>query len=65
MTFSPRVPSGLQAVFSGPGQKPFIDLLWSPCQMSILPATTSIADEEGGRTYQAEYRTDQDSCLSR
>jgi fibronectin type 3 domain-containing protein len=24
------VPSGLQAVFSGPGQQPFIDLLWAP-----------------------------------
>jgi hypothetical protein len=24
------VPSGLQAVFSGPGQPPFIDLLWAP-----------------------------------
>jgi hypothetical protein len=28
--FPPAVPSGLQAVFSGPGQKPFIDLVWSP-----------------------------------
>lgn len=29
-TFPPAVPSGLQAVFSGPGQKPFIDLVWTP-----------------------------------
>lgn len=28
--FPPAVPSGLQAVFSGPGQQPFIDLVWSP-----------------------------------
>jgi hypothetical protein len=28
--FPPAVPSGLQAVFSGPGQSPFIDLIWSP-----------------------------------
>jgi hypothetical protein len=28
--FPPSVPSGLQAVFSGPGQKPFIDLVWAP-----------------------------------
>jgi hypothetical protein len=28
--FPPAVPSGLQAVFSGPGQAPFIDLLWAP-----------------------------------
>jgi len=28
--FPPAVPSELQAVFSGPGQKPFIDLVWAP-----------------------------------
>jgi len=28
--FPPAVPGGLQAVFSGPGQKPFIDLVWTP-----------------------------------
>lgn len=28
--FPPAVPSGLQAVFSGPGQKSFIDLVWAP-----------------------------------
>ena len=28
--FPPAVPSGLQAVFSGPGQKTFIDLVWAP-----------------------------------
>lgn len=28
--FPPAVPSGLQAVFSGPGQQPFIDLIWMP-----------------------------------
>jgi hypothetical protein len=28
--FPPAVPSGLQAVSSGPGQPPFIDLIWSP-----------------------------------
>ena len=28
--FPPATPTGLQAVFSGPGQKPFIDLLWAP-----------------------------------
>lgn len=29
-TFPPGVPSGLQAVYSGPGQQPFIDLVWAP-----------------------------------
>ncbi len=28
--FPPAVPLGLQAVFSGPGQQPFIDLVWAP-----------------------------------
>jgi len=28
--FPPAVPSDLQAVFSGPGQQAFIDLIWSP-----------------------------------
>jgi hypothetical protein len=28
--FPPAVPGGLQAVFSGPGQKSFIDLVWAP-----------------------------------
>jgi hypothetical protein len=28
--YPPAVPSGLEAVFSGPGQPPFIDLLWAP-----------------------------------
>lgn len=28
--FPPSVPTALQAVFSGPGQKPFIDLIWAP-----------------------------------
>jgi hypothetical protein len=28
--FPPAVPASLQAVFSGPGQKAFIDLIWAP-----------------------------------
>src|SRR5262249_7824801 len=28
--FPPAAPTGLQAVFSGPGQKSFIDLIWTP-----------------------------------
>ena len=27
--FPPTAPTGLQAVFSGPGQKPFVDLIWN------------------------------------
>jgi hypothetical protein len=28
--FPPAVPTGLQAVYSGEGQRPFIDLIWAP-----------------------------------
>jgi hypothetical protein len=28
--FPPAVPAGLQAVFSGVGQQPFVDLIWAP-----------------------------------
>jgi hypothetical protein len=28
--YPPVIPTGIQAVFSGPGQPPFIDLLWAP-----------------------------------
>ena len=28
--FPPAVPASVQAVFSGPGQQPFIDLIWAP-----------------------------------
>jgi len=28
--FPPAVPAGVQAVFSGPGQQAFIDLIWTP-----------------------------------
>jgi hypothetical protein len=29
-TFPPSIPAGLQAAYSGEGQKPFIDLIWAP-----------------------------------
>ena len=43
--FPPAVPTGLQAVFSGPGQQPFIDLIWAP---------VSDADLEGYNVYRHE-----------
>ena len=34
--FPPAVPTGLQAVYSGEGQKPFIDLIWAPVTSADL-----------------------------
>jgi hypothetical protein len=45
--FPPAVPSGLQAVFSGPGQQPFIDLIWAP---------VTDADLDGYNIYRHEDR---------
>jgi hypothetical protein len=43
--FPPAVPAGLQAVFSGPGQQAFIDLIWTP---------VSDADLDGYNIYRHE-----------
>ncbi len=46
--FPPAVPTGLQAVFSGPGQQPFIDLVWIPVTDADL-AGYNIYRHEAGR----------------
>lgn len=45
--FPPAVPSGLQAVFSGPGQQPFIDLVWAPVSDVDLAGYNIYRHEEG------------------
>ncbi|MBZ5681277.1 MAG: hypothetical protein LAO24_14350 [Acidobacteriia bacterium] len=45
--FPPAVPSGLQAVFSGPGQEPFIDLIWAPVTDVDLAGYNVYRHEEG------------------
>ncbi len=45
--FPPAVPSGLQAVFSGPGQQPFIDLIWAPVTDVDLDGYYIYRHEEG------------------
>ena len=45
--FPPTTPSGLQAVFSGPGQQPFIDLVWAPNNEPDL-AGYNVYRSEGG-----------------
>lgn len=46
--FPPAVPTGLQAVFSGPRQKPFVDLVWSPVTDADLDGYNVYRREEGG-----------------
>jgi hypothetical protein len=45
--FPPAVPSGLQAVSSGPGQKTFIDLVWAPVSDVDLDGYNVYRHEEG------------------
>jgi uncharacterized protein YjlB len=46
--FPPPAPSGLQAVFSGAGQEPFIDLVWAPLTDADLNGYNVYRHEEGG-----------------
>jgi hypothetical protein len=48
-TFPPAVPSGLQAVSSGPGQPPFIDLIWAPDSEPDLAGYNVYRREQDGR----------------
>jgi hypothetical protein len=45
--FPPAAPAGLQAVFSGPGQNPFIDLVWTPNSESDLAGYNIYRHEQG------------------
>lgn len=45
--FPPAVPTGLQAVFSGVGQQPFIDLIWAPDTDADLVGYNVYRREEG------------------
>jgi hypothetical protein len=47
--FPPAVPAGVQAVFSGVGQAPFVDLVWSPDTEADLAGYNIFRHEEGGQ----------------
>ena len=47
--YPPAVPRGLQAVYSGPGQPAFIDLLWAPVTDADLAGYNVYRREEGGQ----------------
>jgi len=46
--FPPAAPSGLQAVFSGTGQQPFIDLIWAPVADTDLEGYNVYRHKGGG-----------------
>jgi fibronectin type 3 domain-containing protein len=46
--FAPAVPTGLQAVFSGVGQQPFVDLTWAPDLDADLAGYNVYRWEQGG-----------------
>jgi len=46
--YPPSTPSGLQAVFSGVGQQPFVELTWSPVTAADLAGYNVYRHEEGG-----------------
>jgi hypothetical protein len=46
--FPPSVPTGLQAAYSGEGQKPFIDLIWAPVTNADLAGYNVYRSEAGG-----------------
>jgi len=45
--FPPQTPTGLQAVFSGPGQQAFVDLIWAPVPDVDLDGYNVYRHEEG------------------
>jgi hypothetical protein len=47
--FPPATPTGLQAAFSGVGQKPFIDLVWSPDTEADMAGYNVFRHEEGSQ----------------
>jgi len=46
--FPPSVPAGLQAAYSGEGQKPFIDLIWAPVTNADLAGYNVFRSEASG-----------------
>ena len=46
--YPPAVPAGLQAAYSGEGQKPFIDLIWAPVTTADLAGYNIYRSEANG-----------------
>lgn len=57
--FPPSVPAGLQAAYSGEGQKPFIDLIWAPVTNSDLAGYNVYrAEASGAETKMTKLNSD-------
>jgi len=46
--FPPSVPAGIEAVYSGEGQKPFVDLIWAPVASADLAGYNVYRSEGNG-----------------
>jgi hypothetical protein len=46
--FPPSIPNGLQAAYSGEGQKPFVDLIWAPVMNADLAGYNVYRSEANG-----------------
>ena len=61
--FPPAVPSGLQAVASGPGQTTFIDLVWAPVTDVDLDGYNVYRHEEGSAPVKINADAGEDAGL--
>lgn len=54
--FPPAVPAGVQAIYSGEGQKPFIDLIWAPVTNVDLAGYNVYRAETNGAAVQGAVK---------
>ena len=62
--FPPSVPAGLQAAYSGEGQKPFIDLIWAPVTDADLAGYNVYRSETSGTAAKMTVKLNSDLVKS-
>jgi len=62
--FPPAVPAGLQAAYSGEGQKPFIDLIWAPVTSADLAGYNVFRSESTGAEIATRVKLNSDLLKS-
>jgi hypothetical protein len=62
--FPPAVPAGLQAAYSGEGQKPFIDLIWAPVTSADLAGYNVFRSESTGAEVTTRVKLNSDLVKS-